>query len=371
MLERLNAYYEKGLVYKQVHPSLPLVIWNYSEKVQYEGLWDELTLMCRGLITDNTGNVIVKPFGKFFNYEEVEGQGLVPWSTSEYVYIQEKMDGSLGILFKYEGNWIMATRGSFTSDQAIKGLEIATKEFGLNYSGLEPSFAYLVEIIYPDNRIVVDYGKKETVVVLSAVKNLSYNWGLNADAEELHWTTTYSVLKGHGVKTKNIVKTEQFFTLGRELYMKLKSENLKNKEGYILRFHPSNYRVKIKFEEYVRLHRIMTQISTTNVWDLLRNGGSIEDILVDVPDEFYKKIKEYVSNLKYSFWRIKEDIGKAYDYKMYGKYGDEEPVTDRKEFAEWVLTQPKHYHAVLFRMFSKRDYDEIIWKLIRPEYKPL
>jgi hypothetical protein len=87
MLERLNAYYEKGLVYKQVHPSLPLVIWNYSEKVQYEGLWDELTLMCRGLITDNTGKVIVKPFGKFFNYEEVESKGLVPWSTSEYVYI--------------------------------------------------------------------------------------------------------------------------------------------------------------------------------------------------------------------------------------------------------------------------------------------
>jgi hypothetical protein len=34
--------------------------------------------MCRGLITDNTGKVIVKPFGKFFNYEEVEGKGLVP-----------------------------------------------------------------------------------------------------------------------------------------------------------------------------------------------------------------------------------------------------------------------------------------------------
>lgn len=371
MLKRLNEYYEKGLLYKQVHPKFPLVIWNYSEKVQYESLWDDMTLMCRGLITDDKGNIIVKPFGKFFNYEEVENKGIVPWSTSEYVYIQEKMDGSLGILFKYEGEWVMATRGSFASDQAVKGLEIATKDLNLNYSGLEPSFAYLVEIIYPENRIVVDYGKKEMVVVLSATKNLSYNWGLNANADELHWTTTEGLLKAHGIKKKNIVKTEQYFTVGHDLYMKLKSENLKNKEGYILRFHPSNYRVKIKFEEYVRLHRIMTQISTTNIWDLLRNGGKIEDVLVDVPDEFYKKIKEYTKDLRYSYARIREDIGKKFDYHMYGKYNDQEPITDRKEFAEWVFKQPKYMHAVLFRMFDRKDYSEIIWKLIRPEYRPL
>ena len=42
----LNKYHEDGLLYKQVHPTLPLVIWNYTEKVQYEKLWDEITLMC-------------------------------------------------------------------------------------------------------------------------------------------------------------------------------------------------------------------------------------------------------------------------------------------------------------------------------------
>ena len=36
----------------------------------------------------------------------------------------EKMDGSLGILFNYQDEWILATRGSFTSPQAIKGTEI-------------------------------------------------------------------------------------------------------------------------------------------------------------------------------------------------------------------------------------------------------
>jgi RNA ligase len=70
MLEKLNKYYEDGLLYKQVHPTLPLTIWNYTEKVQYENLWDEVTLMCRGLVTDNTGDMVAIPFQKFFNIEE-------------------------------------------------------------------------------------------------------------------------------------------------------------------------------------------------------------------------------------------------------------------------------------------------------------
>jgi len=56
---------------------------------------------------------------------------------------------------------------------------------------------------------------------------------------------------------------------------------------------------------------------------------------------------------------------------MYGKYNDKEPITDRKEFAEWVSTQPKHLSGILFRMLDKKDYSEIIWNLIRPEFKKL
>ena len=96
----LNKYYEDGLLYKQVHPTLPLVIWNYTERVQYERLWDEITLMCRGLITDDKGNIIVKPMTKFFNYEEVvyDCNNLIPWKD-EYIYVQDKLDGSMLILF--------------------------------------------------------------------------------------------------------------------------------------------------------------------------------------------------------------------------------------------------------------------------------
>jgi RNA ligase len=139
MLEKLNKYYEDGLLYKQVHPTLPLTIWNYSEKVQYENLWDETLLMCRGLVTNNEGNIVAKPFDKFFNIEEGK------YEPTEKFEVWEKMDGSLLIVFWYEGKWIVATRGSFTSDQAIKGIELLKK---YNTDIMFRHLTYCFEIIY-------------------------------------------------------------------------------------------------------------------------------------------------------------------------------------------------------------------------------
>ena len=109
----------------------------------------------------------------------------------------------------------------------------------------------------------------------------------------------------------------------------------------------------------------------TSVTKALKNGDDVLELLKDVPDEFYDKIKSYVQHLKYGYFQISEDAGKKFDGMMYGKYNDKEPIEDRKEFAEWVLTQPKHMSGILFRMFDKKDYSEIIWNLIRPEFKKL
>lgn len=139
MVEKLNKYYDDGLLYKQVHPSLPLTIWNYSEKVQYENLWDEVTLMCRGLVTNEQGKIVARGFSKFFNIEEEK------YTPTENFEVWEKMDGSLLLVFWYEGQWITATRGSFTSDQAIKGAELLKK---YNTDIMFRHLTYCFEIIY-------------------------------------------------------------------------------------------------------------------------------------------------------------------------------------------------------------------------------
>jgi len=347
MLEKLNEYFEKGLVYKQVHPTLPLTIWNYTEKVQYEGLWDEITLQTRGLVTDDEGNVVARPFKKFFNIEEKK------FTATEEFEVYEKMDGSLGILFFYEGKWIVATRGSFTSDQAVKAQEILKSKYIVE--SIPKGYTTLFEIIFPENRIVVDYGDEESLVVLGMTSRMS---GKEMDYD--------SLLNVHNESGMSVVKKYD----GINDYKQLKEMVKNDQEGFVVKFSNGD-RVKVKGVEYLRLHKIMANLSTTAVWEVLSNGGDMENLLKDVPDEFYKKIKTYVQDLKYGFFQISERAGKLHDGFRYGKYGDRDSEPTKKEFAEFVFNQDKVLQPVMFSMWDRKPYDHIIWRIIKPAFKKL
>jgi len=391
-LNILSKYIDEGLIIKQVHPTLPLSIYNYSRECQYDGKWDDITLNCRGLVLDNKGNVIAKPFPKFFNYEELK-QGDIP---NENFEVYEKMDGSLGILFYYEeelsderryniwfnnnfqtgmerffdpnnlpdfddpyyeptprikGEWHMATRGSFQSEQAIKAKQILDTKY--NVSSLRKTRTYLFEIIYPENRIVVDYGNDEKLVLLAVIDTES--------GEEIPNSALYFMVEdGWDVVTTYKTWGEDWETLKREIS--------KDNEGYVIRF-SGGMRMKIKGTEYVRLHKILTNFSTKDIWELLRNNEPLEPFLERVPDEFDKWVKAIIMNLRYSFHHIDERAGKMHDYFRYGKYNDIDPEPTKKEFAEYVKQFPKELAAVMFKMWDKQPYDNIIWSMIKPKYE--
>lgn len=369
--ETLDRYVSEGWLVSQKHPTLPLVIYNYSQKTQYDGHWDEVTLACRGLIVDSsTGKVIIKPFPKFFNYEEVPDQ--VPWGGSDYVYVQEKMDGSLGILFYYGPamEWVLATRGSFTSDQAIKGMKILKSKYQLD--SFEISVAYMVEIIYPENRIVVDY-KKEKITFLGASINRGFAYKDGGD-DELHWTMAQAFFRISGISKKDIVKTKQFFNqprnpdhlpFGPEIYKYLKEKNSKNKEGFVLRFFPSNFRCKIKFEDYVALHRIVTQVSSYDIWENLKDHGKLpEAFLTNVPDEFYDWVKKVETEILEKF-RFSKSLHHAHVSSILRSGLD-----NRKVMAEAFLSikDVRVNSGVLFSIADGRNPDSKIWDMVKPEY---
>jgi RNA ligase len=200
------------------------------------------------------------------------------------------------------------------------------------------------------NRIVVDYGDYEGLVLLGTFdKN-----GKEYDVEM--WSQWgFDVVKKYD---------------GINDYKQLKEKIENNQEGFVVKF-TNGQRIKIKGVEYLRLHKIMTNLSTTAVWEVLSNGDDIENLLKDVPDEFYKKIKDYEKDLKYGFFQISERAGKLHDGFRYGKYGDIDPEPTKKEFADFVLKQDKVLQPVMFTMWDKRPYDYIIWKLLKPEFRKL
>jgi RNA ligase len=259
------------------------------------------------------------------------------------------MDGSLGIVFKYNGEVIYATRGSFASDQA-KWMSNYGNENNFKDILVE-GFTYLFEIIYPENRIVVDYNGEEKLVLLGIINTETGEEVLHNDLFE-----GFDVVKKYdGIKD----------------YTTLKSIVENNAEGFVVRFSNGD-RMKIKGEEYLRLHKIMTNISTTGVWEHLSTGGDINELLKDVPDEFYKKVKEYSDRLSYGHYQVSEQCGKAHDYFRYGKYGDREVEPTKKEYAEHVMKNSHPpYRSVMFAMWDGKPYDKLIWNILKPQFKKL
>ena len=343
MLHLLEKYHQDGLLDKQTHPTLPLTIWNYSPRVQYEELWDEITLQCRGLVTDDKGKIIARPFRKFFNLEEGK------YTPTETFEVYAKMDGSLGIVFWYKDEWHIATRGSFVSDQAIKGKEMLDK-YNTKY-GLYPGYTYLMEIIYPENRIVVDYKGAEKLVVLACFHSEK---GVEGRIDEMVNEGWEIVKKYDGISDYNT----------------LKSIIKDDEEGFVVRF-TNGDRVKIKGDEYLRLHKIMTNVSTTSIWEIMSEGGNLDEILNNVPDEFYNKIKQYENTLKYGYYQYWNQCSKMYEYFRYGKYGDKEVEPTKKEFADYIKDKHPIIKSIMFAMWDGKQYDKIIWKALRPEFKKL
>ena len=116
----------------------------------------------RGLVVAEDGEILARPLPKFFNHYEIDGFEDLHHKDYE---LYKKLDGSLAILFHYNDLPIFCTRGSFCSDQALKAEEI----YKLKYEDVDvmKECTYCFEVIYPENRIVVDYDTLEDLFLIS------------------------------------------------------------------------------------------------------------------------------------------------------------------------------------------------------------
>src|SRR5690349_3870846 len=165
--QELAAALDAGHVTRKTHPELPLSIYTYTRTAQYEQIWNRVTTRCRGLVADDaTGAIVALPLPKFFNVGEHEaGRPYAAPLPDEPFEVYDKVDGSLAVVFHYAGRWRVASKGSFISTQATWGQRHLDAR---DTSALVPGVTYLAEVLYPQNRIVVDYGDRRDLVLLAA-----------------------------------------------------------------------------------------------------------------------------------------------------------------------------------------------------------
>jgi RNA ligase len=346
-LRELNLAILSGDVRKQVHPEFPeLAIYNYGEEVQFRNRWNNITLACRGLILNqDTGEIVARPWEKFFNFGQMDNR----IESSAPVEVTDKMDGSLGILYRRpDDDWAIATRGSFASEQALHATEVLRK-YSLDLWDDEyiSSYTYLFEIIYPDNRIVCNYGDMDDLVLLGAV-----------DKQRGHYLgpiMAEAVLIWDGPVTE-VWQYDKFTDA-------LSAPDREGKEGYVIR--SGRNIVKLKQADYVALHRIVTNLSPKTVWEMLGEGRTVDDICKDIPDEFYKYVEDIAYELYTGANAIKFSVDVCYDKILYDLKVTKGDDWTRKDFARMAKnagSQAKY----LFLKLDNKDITRSIWHDIKP-----
>jgi len=342
-LQDLRDNISEGYVSAQRHPKFDLMIYNYTHKAQYDQTWNDVTRQCRGLIIDiDTLRVIARPFPKFFNVGEEQAP---KFRIDTPVVATDKLDGSLGILYDYPvmgGKKGIATRGSFTSEQAVRGTQILQR-----YSDWMPAVGctYLFEIIYPENRIVCDYKGVNDIFLLDVLETDTGQRAVN-----FAWT-----FPGPWVDE-----------LPYETYREaVEAPPREGREGMVIFLPHLNERVKLKQDDYVALHRILTGLNAKRVWEAMVEGVKIEDFIEPIPDEFHGWVREtwegiddMVEQIAFAVWKdfmtILRDLEESHPNQDW----------TRKDFALEAKRYPEP--SLLFMLLDEREIHSVILKGIQP-----
>lgn len=355
-VDTLETLIRDGYISRKFHNKFPLAILNYTPQAQYDAklVWGFEMNLCRGLIYNTeTFEVVARPFSKFWNInDDRHPETLETNLPNEAPQLTDKLDGSLGVLYCWENENYVATRGSFHSEQA----EWATTwlQKSCPQLALPEDYTVLVEILYAENQIVVQYDF-EGLVVLGIINN-STGVESSRDAVEI-WLNGFS----------DVLHLVEKFD---KTLAECAAENVNNREGYVATF-SNGLKVKIKFEEYVRLHRVLTGLNVHSIWELLRDGQdkTVSGWLVDpkMPEDFKKWVTGVYNTLYGCVGKIEAETYQIFDARPL--LGIMTPYREqRKKMAEYFMKEEhRQYSGLLFSLLDNRCIKDSVWKMVEPK----
>jgi RNA ligase len=321
--------------YGDVHVSRrgDLLLFDYTTAAHVANRWNFFERVSRGLIINRqTGEIVARPFDKFFHWLS----GRKP--RGHIITVTEKVDGSLGILFRHKGEHHIATKGSFFSPQARWATKFLNDHFDL--SDLPDELTLLFEIVYPDNRIVVDYGKREDLVLLAARNRFTSEFlPFFPDVYDLSQRYGFSLPQVYNFNSIDdiIAQTGRIDA---------------NFEGWVVEFSDGS-RFKFKMDEYVEIHKLLRGLDFPTILKEMAKGN-MKHIMETVPDAFLGETKVWVKEIQ----GVIEDIF-AQTAMLYAAA----PKDSREAFVYWVERNHPTLKPYLMAMYEQRALEPVIYEL--------
>ncbi|CBN54848.1 MULTISPECIES: T4 RnlA family RNA ligase [Kamptonema] len=319
-LDSLCSTYHIKLSRHQKYPHLVCLKYSQIESP----LGEKIVQQCRGIILDSSQDwqIISYPYNKFFNYGEIHATP-IDWSSAK---VYEKLDGSLTVIYFYDGEWRVQTSGTPDASGEVNGFGFTFAELfwkvwnELGYQlPQETEQCFIFELMTPYNRIVVQ--QKDNQIILHGVRNIQtllesdpsiwtekYGWELVASYPLTSWT--------------EVIKAAEHL-------------DPMNSEGYIICDGNFN-RVKVKSPQYVAISHLREGFSTRRMIEIiLTNEG--EEFLSYFPEwtELYEKVK----NRYLSLIQEVEEVYRQYQH-----------IENQKDFALAIKHLP--YSGILFSLRS-------------------
>ena len=298
---------------------------------------------CRGLIFDLDGNLMSRPFHKFFNVGEREETQSHAIDLSVGHTIMEKMDGSMIRPLLVDGYLRLGTKMGVTT-VAMQAEEFLVTQSAEKLAWLrkcvEDSVTPLFEWVSPENQIVLNYDEPE-LVYLGTRDNVT-------GAYVMDTSCPFPTVPQYGS-----------LELGLNDYMDI-ARKQEAREGDIIRF-ADGHMVKIKNDWYVRIHKCMDRIRfDRNIVDLIINE-EVDDVLPLLPEKEVAKVRDFETRFWEAFKRTEENLMLRF-LEAKANYGE-----DRKRIAlEFIpLLENKMDAPIIFKMLDGIDLREFMLKIVR------
>ena len=295
----------------------------------------EIVREARGLILeDKTWKIVCYPFKKFFNYGEAYADE-IDWETAK---VTSKEDGSLIKIYHYNGEWRVGTNSTIDAEDAVLNspyyknfmelFNVAADNCELDFDKLNPNYTYLMELCSCHNTIVVPYNEPK-LFHIGTRNNITY--------EEVEVDI-------------GIEKPKQYMLSSLDDCIAMAATFDFTKEGFVV-VDKNYHRIKVKSEDYVRVHRLANNGSITleRAIDLIRMN-ELEEFLVYCP-----QYTDFINDVRHRFNKFYSDIYLNVNMALIEKMDCE----TRKDFA--AVAKTFKYPMVWFKVYDTKSFNIDAW----------
>jgi hypothetical protein len=330
--------------------------------------WKNDNLHFRSSVWNYNGELISASFPKFFNWSEQPDLSPVPNSLKNATVV-EKLDGSLLIVSKYNGQYILRTRGTVDASIMANGHELEIfknailkklDELPVDVTG-SWNYSMLFEWVSPINKIVLNYGDEPDWYLVGVVNHINYSLQMQDTLNEF---ARVADLKRPATYT---------FSSVQDLLKDV--DQWRGKEGVVVYSKNDQMIHKVKGAWYLKLHYLKSELSNIEkVLDVWLEQG--------MPDyqTFYNYIFttfdfELAEQIKGMISRIvdgKKEVNKIVDGMNNFVNNRLRSLPSRKEQAQLVISSYGETNRAAFvfklldgKSLGKEEYKKLLFQVLK------